>query len=83
MYKIPFLKNLRLTLDYKEDYKLIKIVVEHFYKKKKFFSLVDIINFLKKNRNLMLLNNKYILNHQKKYQKRRLNIFKKYLISKK
>lgn len=48
--------NLRLTLDYLEDYKLIKIISEKLYKKNKNFSLEDILNFIKKNKHLTKIN---------------------------
>ena len=48
--------DLRLTLDYLVDYKLIKIIAEKLYKKNKDFSLEDIINFIKKNQYLKKIN---------------------------
>ena len=41
-------KKVRLTIDYFEDYMLIKKVFEKLYKKNKFFSLEKILSFLKK-----------------------------------
>ena len=42
-------QNFRLTLDYKEDFELIKIVYENLYTKNKNFSAIDIIDFLNEN----------------------------------
>ena len=42
-------QNFRLTLDYKEDFELIKIVYENLYTKNKSFSAIDIIDFLNEN----------------------------------
>ena len=50
--------NLRITLDYKEDYQLIKKVYNRL-KKNKNFSSKNIINILKKNKKLTLINKKY------------------------
>jgi spore coat polysaccharide biosynthesis protein SpsF len=55
------LSNFRLTLDYEEDFKLIKIIFESLYKSNKNFTLKDIIIFLRNNKSLLDLNNKYIL----------------------
>ena len=52
-----FWPELRITLDDKGDYYLIKKIIEYFYTNKKFeFSLKDIINYLKKNKQLLELN---------------------------
>ena len=42
-------KKVRLTLDYLEDYILIKTIFDNLYKKNKKFSLNSILYFLKKN----------------------------------
>ena len=47
--------ELGLTLDEKDDYKFLKLIINRF-KKKKFFSCLDIINFLKKNDHLLKIN---------------------------
>jgi spore coat polysaccharide biosynthesis protein SpsF len=52
-------KDIRLTLDYYEDYVLIKKVFEKLYKKNNFFSLSEITTFLKTNKNLLRINEKY------------------------
>jgi len=44
----------RLTVDQKEDFELIKAIFEHF--NKPIFSMKEIIDFLKKNESLVLLN---------------------------
>jgi len=66
-----FLKNVRLTIDYPEDFIVIKKVFENLYIKKPYFSLNDIFAYLQKNKSLLKINNKYILSHQKKYQAKR------------
>ena len=43
-------KNYRLTLDYIEDYILIKNIFDALYRKNKYFGLKDVINYLKKNK---------------------------------
>jgi len=50
--------DLRLTLDYLEDYKLIKSIYENLYKKNNNFSAIDIFNFLDKNPNIKKLNSR-------------------------
>ena len=50
----------RLTLDYIEDYLVIFEIYNKLYKKNKFFSYIDIINVIKKNKNLTKKNNKLI-----------------------
>ena len=60
--------NLRLTLDTKEDYILLKKIFNNF-NKKQYFGLSEIINFIKKNKKLLLINDKI----QQKIPK---NIFK-------
>ena len=62
------LKNARLTLDYKEDYKLLRKIVE---KKGGFAPRVEINNFLRKNKHLLKINYKKTLDW-----KRRQNNFK-------
>ena len=42
-------KNYRLTLDYIEDYILIKNIFDALYSKNKYFELKDVIKYLKKN----------------------------------
>jgi spore coat polysaccharide biosynthesis protein SpsF len=53
-----FLKNqnFRLTMDYKEDYIVIKKVYEALYRKNKKFTSIDIVNFFKRNPKIRLLN---------------------------
>ncbi len=55
------LSHFRLTLDYQEDYELIRIIFESLYENNQNFSLRDIITFLKDNKHLLELNNKYVL----------------------
>jgi len=64
-------KDIRLTLDYHEDYILIKEVFEKLYKKNKFFSLVEITAFLEKNKNFLKINEKYHKLQWKKFHSKR------------
>jgi spore coat polysaccharide biosynthesis protein SpsF len=50
----------RFTIDYKEDYELIKCVYEHLYPINSSFSVQDIIDFLDNNPSIKELNKKYI-----------------------
>jgi len=52
--------HIRLTLDYPEDLELIKIIFQNLYSKNKYFTLQDILEFLKINPHLPELNNEYI-----------------------
>ena len=53
--KIAKFKNARLTVDYIEDIKLIKIIFNNF-KNKTYFSINELISFLKKNPKLLDIN---------------------------
>tara|TARA_B100001057_G_C22871767_1_gene959301 strand:- start:1389 stop:2174 length:786 start_codon:yes stop_codon:yes gene_type:complete len=55
-----FSNKIRLTLDYNEDYVLIKKIFDNLYKKNKYFTLEQILNFLKKNKNITNINKEYI-----------------------
>lgn len=57
------LKNARLTLDYKEDYKLLKRIVE---KKGGFAPRKEINNFLRNNKHLLKINHKKTFDWKKK-----------------
>ena len=52
-------KKIRLTLDYYDDYVLIKKIFEKLYKKNKFFSLSEIVDLFQKNKSLLKINEKY------------------------
>jgi spore coat polysaccharide biosynthesis protein SpsF len=54
------LSNIRLVLDYSEDYKLISKIAENLYFKNKFFDLSDIMEFLSDNTDLLEINKKFI-----------------------
>lgn len=54
------LSGIRIVLDYKEDFQLIKKIYENLYQENKYFSTKEILNFLKVNPNLLKLNQKYI-----------------------
>jgi len=53
-----FLKNenFRLTMDYKEDYEVIKKVYGNLYPKNKNFTAIDIVDYFKKNSKVKLIN---------------------------
>ncbi len=63
--------KVRLTLDFIEDFNLIKIIVKKFYHKDKHFSLSQIQNFLFKNKNYLNLNKKYLNLQKKLYHNKR------------
>lgn len=48
--------NYRLTVDTKEDYELLKIIYDSLYSKNKIFLMKDVIEFLKKNPDLVNIN---------------------------
>ena len=52
----------RLTVDYLNDFKLVKKVFENLYPIKNNFNLRDIVIFLKKNNKLLELNNNILRN---------------------
>ena len=63
------IKNLRLTLDYIQDYFLINQIYNRLYKKNKKFSIVDIINLIKKNPNYLNFNKQFINLQNSKFKK--------------
>lgn len=73
------LSGIRLTLDYKEDFEVIKKVYENLYKKNKYFNLNEILKFLNNNPNLYKINKEYVHldygfgNFKKQYAKRYKN----------
>ena len=54
--------NIRITVDYKEDLYLIKKIINYFHPNL-YFSLNDIIKYLKSNKNLLKINLKHIRNN--------------------
>lgn len=54
------LSHTRLTLDYKEDFDLIKKIYENLHKQNRYFTLDEILKFLNKNPKLYELNKKYV-----------------------
>ena len=52
--------HIRITLDYPEDFELIKKIFESLYIEKKYFSLEQILDFLKTNPELLEINKKYV-----------------------
>jgi len=52
--------KIRLGLDYIEDYCLIFHIYQFLYKGNKFFKIRDILNFLNKKKELLMINKKYI-----------------------
>lgn len=53
------LSSYRLTIDYPEDYELVKRIFAHFYLNNKNFGMEEIIYFLKNNSDLLKINSKY------------------------
>ena len=52
------LSKYRFTLDYKEDFLLIREILINLYKKRKKITMKSVVNYIKKNKNIYLLNNK-------------------------
>ena len=48
--------ELGLTLDEKDDYNLLKLIIEHFYQKNPLFSCLDVVRFLKNRPDLVAVN---------------------------
>ena len=76
--KTNYYDKYRLTLDYKEDYYLIWNIFKNLYKKNKFFSFEEIINFLKKNPKYVVNKNYIKVNWMGYYFKNLKTINKKY-----
>ena len=57
--------NIRITLDYKEDFELIKKIYEELYENNSNFGLNEIINLLEKYPELLIINKKWIENSSK------------------
>jgi len=58
-YRYDLKKNYsryRLTIDYPEDYEVIKVLIAALYPKKKLFSMLDIINYLDSHEDVMKIN---------------------------
>ena len=64
-------KKIRLTVDYYEDYLLVKKIFETLYIKNKNFSLNDIMLLLKKNQSFLNINKKYHSLQWKKFHFKR------------
>ena len=54
------LSNIRLTLDYPEDYTLLSLIAENLYPNNKFFGLDEIMKFIKNNKNILHINKQFI-----------------------
>jgi spore coat polysaccharide biosynthesis protein SpsF len=50
----------RWTLDYPEDYRLIRAIFDALYERDKYFTTMDVLDFLDRNPELALLNTHYI-----------------------
>ena len=48
--------ELGLTLDEKDDYNLLKIIIEHFNPKNPLFGCIDVVNFLRNRPDLVKIN---------------------------
>ena len=68
--------NFRVTLDYLEDYFLIKKIFNYFENRKNYFDVFDVLKFLKKNKKLMI-NKKYNLVNWYRHYKSKLRTIKK------
>tara|TARA_B100000900_G_scaffold411973_1_gene432772 strand:- start:32506 stop:33252 length:747 start_codon:yes stop_codon:yes gene_type:complete len=55
-----FLPKLGLTLDEKDDFLLIKKIFNKFWKRRRDFSCLEVVNFLNKNKNFLKINSKII-----------------------
>ncbi len=60
--------DLRMTLDYKQDFIFFKRVFDKLYNKNKVFSLTDIINLLNKEKDIIDINSKYSELFNKRYK---------------
>jgi spore coat polysaccharide biosynthesis protein SpsF len=61
LYRFELKNNLskyRFTLDYEEDFILIKEILINLYKNRKKITMNNVINYIKKNKNIYLLNHK-------------------------
>ena len=72
--KLKFSNKIRLTLDYYEDYILIKKIFDNLYPKNKYFTLKQILNFFEKNKEIKMINKKFVnlqwvKFHSKRYKK--------------
>ncbi len=65
--KIHIKPGLRMTLDYPEDLKFLKIVFKKLYRYKKFFDLTDIIILLQQHPGIIKINQKCSEKFNKKY----------------
>ena len=65
---------MRLTLDYIEDYYLIKKIYDELYKKNNKFNIKDIISLIKKNPNYLNFNKKFYNLQNIKFNKIRKKI---------
>jgi len=54
------LSDIRLTLDYPEDYALLSIIIEKLYPHNKLFGLEDIMRFIENNKDILNINKQYI-----------------------
>lgn len=52
------LSGYRITVDYKEDFVVVSSIIKSLYKKKPFFTMQDIVNFLDKNPDIKLINSR-------------------------
>ena len=55
--KYKFDKNVRMTLDYKEDFLFFKMIFKKFHKKHPKFSILEVLNYLNKNNKIIKINN--------------------------
>ena len=55
------LDNLRLTVDYKEDFLVVEKIFQSLYKNQEYFGLKDILEYLEENPSLLDINKKYAI----------------------
>ena len=61
LFRFELKKNLakyRFTLDYKEDFLIIKEIIINLYKKRKKITMENVVNFINKNKNIYLIKKK-------------------------
>lgn len=59
------LSKIRLTMDYPEDFEVIREIYQDLYKKNKFFGMKEILKFLEENSKILEINQKYVnFNHE-------------------
>jgi len=55
------LSKIRVTLDYPEDFEVIKKIYENLYEKNRLFGLEDVVKFLEANPQILDINKQHVL----------------------